>query len=401
MLGIVKKINYITCILSCIFINYLLFIIYFNDFLIKLNFIFFILFCILFFFDNKDKHLLFLLIFFLLLISLGTVTTSWDARSIHIFRAKQIFLENKVLFGNDSYSKYLVNVSYPNFASAFVAGFAKLIGHWNEIYPKSALTLMYIPPLIIISNYFQKNLLLIAYVFIIFVVGKNFVNGELDGLVAVYFSSAALMLFNKIENSINKFKLNLSDTNLFLIITLLSFLKHEAIFLSFLLIFISNIILITSKINLNKFYLLYFSIFPVLLYKLYWYLSQIDPIAFNLSYIYFLNKILILDNYIYLFQNLILNEKFFLGVLIFPFSSYLYKKKEVLKFCILITILYLLLLSIVYFSSSLDFNWHINASATRVVKSISLFLFVFGLLNINKFFQSNNIDKKNEQKINN
>ena len=131
----------------------------------------------------------------LIVISLGIPTDSWDARSIWLFKAKEFFYDHSIISIKNNYAEFSHN-NYPSIAPAFAAGLSTLIGYWNEIYPKAGLTLMFIPPLIIISRFFDNNFFLISISIILFIIGKFLVNGELDGLVALYFVSSVIIIYN-------------------------------------------------------------------------------------------------------------------------------------------------------------------------------------------------------------
>jgi len=103
---------------------------------------------------------------------------------------------------------------------------------------------------------------------------------------------------------------------------------------------------------------------------------------FNL--ISFYQNISLFENYLLIFKYLLLNEKFLLGLLFFTLSIF-YTKKEKnnnFNFVILISLIYLIFLFFVYMSTTLDIEWHLNSSATRVIKPISLLFFIFSIHNI-------------------
>ena len=60
-----------------------------------------------------------------------------------VFKAKRIFIDESVISIKDNYAIFSHRLS--NMGPAFIAGLVKLIGFWNEIFPKIALTLMFIP----------------------------------------------------------------------------------------------------------------------------------------------------------------------------------------------------------------------------------------------------------------
>ena len=143
-------------LLSTIILNHIFLLSTYLSFLTKVNFLIFTFFTFFYFFKNKENKVLLFFIVILLIIALGTPTTAWDARSIWLLKAKIIFYDQSILSINSN-SPNFSNNNYPNIAPAFAASLANLIGHWNEIFPKAAFTLMFIPPLIIINKIRNNN----------------------------------------------------------------------------------------------------------------------------------------------------------------------------------------------------------------------------------------------------
>ena len=145
-----------TLITSILILNNLILIaINIPNIFLKINLIiFFIL--LLFFYFIKPKENLYLKIFFILilLISLGTPTFEWDPRSIWLFHAKRIFYDGSIFSIVDNYASFSHN-DYPNLVPALASSLATLVGHWNEVFPKIAFTLMFFPPLLISYIFFK------------------------------------------------------------------------------------------------------------------------------------------------------------------------------------------------------------------------------------------------------
>ena len=80
---------------------------------------------------------------------------------------------------------------------------------------------------------------------------------------------------------------------------------------------------------------------------------------------------------------MILNDKFYLSMIFFIITYFYTKNKNIFKYIVSIIFIYIATLYIVYLSTPLDLEWHLNSSATRVVKPMALFLFIFGVYNIN------------------
>ena len=131
----------------------------------------------------------------LLILCLGSALTDWDARSVWLFHAKRIYIDNDLYGGFDNYMPELMN-AYPLIAPSLSATLAKLIGHWNEIFPKSTNILLVLPA-VLIQCFFLKDskFKLMWLMFILLFSGRILINGRTDGLVAIYFVSCCLVIF--------------------------------------------------------------------------------------------------------------------------------------------------------------------------------------------------------------
>ena len=372
--------NNILIILLTIILNYILFLSSSLLILIKLNFILFVFFTFYYFYKYEKNKFLILFLLALIIISLGTPTDSWDARSIWLFKAKEFFYDHSIISIKNNYAEFSHN-NYPSIAPAFAAGLSTLIGHWNEIYPKTGLTLMFIPPLIIISRFFDNNFFLISISIILFIIGKFLVNGEIDGLVALYFVSSAIIIYN-LKNLNNNIFYQCLILIFFLII--LSLLKAEGTLL-LLCSFIGSMFIFYKKKYLCKNLIISFfvSIIPVLIWNYFCIYNNIGNTnnnnIFNIND--FTNRILYLKNYILIFEYLLLNEKFLFSLIVFLVSTIYIKNKDILIYVSSISLIYILFLFIIYLSTPLDLEWHLN-SANRIIKPIALFLSIFSLYSI-------------------
>ena len=175
--------------------NYLLLGLNFSQFLIKINFIIFLV-TVLIFYSKNFLENPFLKIFFLFIIfiSLGTPTFEWDARSIWLFHAKRIFYDQSIFSVMDNYAAFSHN-EYPSLAPAFASSLAFLVGHWNEVFPKLSFSLMFLPPLILTYSFLKDTQYLIFLSIVFFTIGKFLFNGWVDGLVAIYFGSSILLMY--------------------------------------------------------------------------------------------------------------------------------------------------------------------------------------------------------------
>jgi len=349
-------------------------------FFAEINCLLFIFFSIFYFFKHKVDKILFFLIVILFIIALGTPTTGWDARSIWLLKAKIIFYDQSIMNIINN-SPNFSNSSYPVIAPAFAASFANIVGHWNEIFPKAAFTLMFIPPLILINKFIHNNYFLLTIILIFFIIGKYLTNGELDGLVSIYFVSSAIMFYNLkyINNESYIYCLILIFLNI-----ILTLLKVEGSILLISLIVSSIIIYINNKkILRNIIFVSLTSFIPVLIWNIFCIYNSSG--ASNVNNVFTIDnlsaRIFILKNYIIIFDYLILNEKFLLGLLLLILSLIFCKNNKILHFTFYTSFIYIFFLFMIYLSTSLDLEWYLN-SASRVIKPIALFFSIFSIYNL-------------------
>ena len=122
----------------------------------------------------------------LLVLALGSPTDEWDPRSIWMLHAKRIYLENSLYAQLDGYAIFSHN-DYPSLMPLWSATAARVMGHWNEIFPKAAATLLLLPPLLLIARslrtWWAAGLLAVA---VLEVGGRYLVDGYMDAFLAVY-----------------------------------------------------------------------------------------------------------------------------------------------------------------------------------------------------------------------
>ena len=382
MLNKLNNDNIVILLLSSIIFNYFLLFSSSLILLVKLNLLLFFFLNFIFFYKLNKNIFLLLIIITLLIICLGSLTNQWDARSLWLFKAKRIYLDLSIISIKDNYAIFS-HPDYPNIGPAFIAGFSKCFGFWNEIYPKVALTLMFIPALILLNKYFYNNNFLLVMFLILFTIGKFLVNGEMDGLVSIYFTVSFLVIYNlslKDSSKKNDFILAI------LLIIILSMLKIEGFILSLIIIFtVTTFMIVKKKINYQIIFCLSLAIMPAIIWQIFTTTVNINnassPYNYNLED--FSLRFLQVENYFLISKYMILNDKFFFSIIFF-IITYLYtKNKNILKYVASLIFIYIAILYIVYLSTPFDLEWHLNSSATRVVKPMALFLFIFGVYNIN------------------
>ena len=366
-------------LLGAIILNHILLLAPYLTFFAKINFLLFIFFSFFYFSKFRENKILLLFILILLIITLGTPTTAWDARSIWLLKAKLIFYDQSIININLN-SPNFSNSNYPVIAPAFAATLVSIIGHWNEIFPKAAFTLMFIPPLILLNKFIYNNFFLLAIVIILFFIGKYLINGELDGLLSVYFVISAIMFYKLDEN--NKF--NIHFLILIFLNIILTLLKVEGSILLISLVIGSLIIFFNNKkIFKNIILILIFSFLPVLIWNIFCVYSSLNNFDLNSAFTIknLISRIYLLENYKLIFEYLLLNEKFLISLFLLILSLNFFKNNKILYLTLYTSLIYIFFLFAIYLSTSLDLEWHLN-SANRVIKPIALFFSIFSVYNV-------------------
>ena len=378
----------ITLILSFLILNnYFLISLNFQELLVKINFILFLSTLALFYFYKSSENI-YLKIFYLLiiLISLGTPTVEWDPRSIWLFHAKRIFFDNSIFSIVDNYAPFSHN-DYPSLVPAFASSVATLVGHWNEVLPKIAFPLMFLPPLVVTYVFFKNTNYLIFLSIVFFIIGKYLFNGWADGLVAVYFGLSSFFMYLLIINENNDFRKNkILYLITFCFFISLTLIKNEGIAL-LLILFLSTFLIKLYKHELknnfiNLIYLL-FSFIPIISWKLFCYSKGIGNDYINSSIlINIIPRLSNFENYKLIFYFLLLNEKFLFSLAFFLIVFWMRWNKQLFAFVFINAISYILILFFIFLSTPLDFYFQLDSTAARVIKTVSFLLAFFGLYNL-------------------
>lgn len=377
------RLNFLQIIISfylLILMSIITVILDYKIFILVNSFLYISLFLYLFLINKTDLFFkLFLII--LLLINLSTITTSWDARSIWLFKTKIFFYESN-FFKFESHPEF-THPTYPFLGPLFASIFVKTFNFWNEIYPKIGIFFLFIPPLIYLSKTFKKNFLYACLSLVLFILGKYFFNGEMDGLISIYFLVSLILTYEII------FSKNDKDFNiiiLFLNNIVISLLKFEG---TVLVLIIASIFFFyfffSKKINLKILFLIIISTLPSLIWLLYSnhlnILYSLNDSSFSLDNL--INRIDNFSSFFLIFKFFVSDEKFLLSLIIFIYFYFKQKgKKDLFNLTILTNLLYLMILIIFYLSTNFDLEWHLSSSANRVIKPITLSLFVIILYNI-------------------
>ena len=357
--------------------------------ILKINlvifFIVFIYFYLKYFKYNFPLKLYFLLI---LLICLGEPAINWDLRSIYLFHAKRIFFDASIYSIADNYARFSHN-DYPLLVPAFSSSFAFLVGYWHEVFPKSAFTFIYLPPLIFLSSYLNNKKYIIFLSVLIFFIGQYLFNGGADGIVSVYFITCAFcfyyIFFEKNNEKIDP---------IFYILTVLfcvslALIKNEGLALLLVIFTTTVLIKLLERKMLNsefikKILVLSVSFLPMLLWKLFCYKNNIANDYVNVHFLdQVLSRISSLENYELFFHYFFFsNEKIIIALAIFLISFYVNFNKKLFYYSLLIFFSYLTIILLIHFSTPLDYVHQLETSSFRIVKTFTLLLGFFAVYNI-------------------
>ena len=370
--------------------NYLLLSLNFFQLLIKINFLIFFFTVLLFYVKNFSENP-YLKIFFLLIIfiSLGVPTFEWDPRSIYLFHAKRIFLDQSIFSIADNYAAFSHN-EYSSVAPAFASSLAVLIGHWNEVFPKLSFTLMFLPPLILTYSFLKDTQYLIFLSIVFFTIGKFLFNGWVDGLVAIYFGSSILLMYLLVIADTNFYRNRLLFYLLaFCFFITLTLIKNEGIAM-LLILFTTTFLIKLYKgqlgKNISKLVFLSISFLPVILWKFFCYSKGIGDHYINTNIL--LNLLPRLDdfnNYKLIAHFLLLNEKFLIALIFFFVSFWVKSNIELFIFVFIVITMYIFVLFFIYLSTPYDFYWQLDSTAARLMRSLSFVMAFFGLYNLRTY----------------
>lgn len=122
----------------------------------------------------------------LLVIALGSPSDEWDPRSIWLFHARRIYEDGTLYSQLDGYAPFSHN-DYPALVPLLMATLAKGVGHWNELFPKAAATLLFLPALLLIVRGLRTWWVAGLFAVVVLKVGGTYLaDGYMDALVAVY-----------------------------------------------------------------------------------------------------------------------------------------------------------------------------------------------------------------------
>jgi len=322
-------------LLSLIFINY---IIYFafdtNFFFIYFALIIFLVFFVILYVNLKLKLYIVLTVLILSIISLGSPVSDWDARSIWLFNSKRIFFNQSL----NEYTNYIgsefSHLDYPILVQTLSASLAKLIGTWNEIFPKYSSIIIALPAFIIISDFLKNKIdKLIFFILIFFIYEKTLINGDMDALLGLYTISSLILLIN--FSKINKFNFT-NYLTLFLYLMTLTMIKVEGLAIFFCLVISYLIVFYNHSKKSNNYLILIFviSLIPIITWKIFIY----DKDVISSSYLMISDGERFIENLtnfkfiLILIKYILLNKQMFISLilLLFALSKYFSINKNTL-----------------------------------------------------------------------
>jgi len=376
------------CLITLILSNYLFLSLNLPDVIIKINFILFLSVVLFFYFKNIFENFYLKLFFlFIIFISLGTPTFEWDPRSIWLFHAKRIYYDGSIFSIADNYASFSHN-DYPSLAPAFSSSISVLLGYWNEVIPKISFSLMYLPPLIFSYVLFKDEKYIIFLSLVFFFIGKYLLNGWADGLVAMYFSLCAILMYLLFIENKGKENFLLYNLIAFCFFTSLTLIKNEGIALLLILFVVTFFIKLFKgeiKKDISRFIYLSFSFVPIILWKYFCFSKGIENDYINSSFIQnLLMRLGDFENVKLIGYFLLLNEKFLISLLFAIIVFWFKKNSSLLLYISSINFLYILIISMMFLVTPVDFYFQLDSAAARIIKTINFSLAFFALYNLNR-----------------
>ena len=371
-------------------VNFLIYIFNINIIFIIINTgLIFILFIYLTFFKiHKELTYTKLTILILSIISLGSPLISMDGRGIWMFHAKRIFFDENIYATFDNYLGMFQN-DYPTIITSFSASIAFFINGWNEIFPKFACLIFFIPPFLYLSLILKNKVKQFLFcLMVLIILEKKIIIGEMDALVSIYFLSITIGLTNFSINLSNAGKnlINQDLIFLFLNIFIFSLIKTET--MGIIIIIMSVIItnLLIKKVDKLK-HLIFFtfsiiSIFPWLFWKYktsQFILKSSSSTWFDISLIY--ERITDFSLYFKIFHLILFNTHSIISLLLFTIllSKIRWNKINFLEI-----------------NNNLKRNYELNIGLIIFISSIIyLIVIFFGLMTSNFLYTSFNETGKN------
>lgn len=323
-------------LLSLIFINYIVYFLFDTKILFTyFASIIFIVFFVILYTNLKSKFYIVLIILILSFISLGSPVSDWDSRSIWLFNSKRIFFNQSLSEYTNYIGSEFSHLDYPILVQTLSASLAKLIGNWNEIFPKYSNIIIALPALLIVSDLIKDKIdKLIFFILIFFIYEKRLINGDMDALLGLYTVSSLILLIN--FSKLSKLSLN-NYSVLFLYLMTLTMIKVEGLAIFFCLAISYFIFFYNYRKKSNNYLILVFiiSLIPIITWKLFIYDKDVVSSSFLMisNGERFVENLKDLKFILLLFNKIFFNKQMFISLIIFLIilSRYIHLDKNLKK----------------------------------------------------------------------
>ena len=395
-------IKYSIILAFSILLNYFFWAINTWQLLRHINFIFLLLTFLFFFTPIKFNNYwqLKVIIFLLLIICLGSPSTPIDSRDIYLFSSKILFYESDLYFRLNSDNEaidYFTDLVYskPKLAITLSATFAQVLGYWNEIYPKSTNVIIILPPIVLLVSFFRDKIFVLLWIFLmLFFSGRLFINGLMDGIIALYFVASILITY-KIISARNDSPKTILYLSLFIFFSILSLSKNEGGVMA-LVIFLSGFIidiLYKRKVNFKLFFTTLVALIPITLWKS-MYINENIKMEFlrNDPFNKLIDRITNSDNLINIVSFLSVNEKLLISLFIFTIVAYkcFNNSKKLILFILFNFLLYFFILIVAILLTPHTVLIQLEHSFTRIFIPLVLMFSYFSIFLIKDNFSLGN-----------
>jgi hypothetical protein len=301
----------------------------------------------------------------LLVLCLGSPSDAWDARSIWLFHAKRIAIDNNLFSLLDGYASDF-HADYPLLVPSLSASLALAAGMWNELFPKASGIFALLPALYVLAACTMRHLWLGALVLL--VGGVYLVNGYMDAILALYFVAVLACIVTGEKNG-----------TLFLLAACMALIKNEGL----LLVAVAVLsVLLHDRRKWRVCAALLVAMLPALAWRLACMRAGVgsDIVdGFVLSRLY--ENIGNPRNYAMLAWYLLGRNAL---VLLLPLAAYIYCRRAMPHVVDYACGVYFILLVMIYFITSYDFLWQLYTSADRVVLPLGMALGYFAVWGFEK-----------------
>jgi hypothetical protein len=350
---------------------------------------------------NSDEWPLKILLAALFVISLSIPSAAWDARSIWLFHAKRIYADHSLYAQLDGYTSWS-HPDYPLLVPSLTASLARCVGAWNEIFPKSATVLAGMPPLLLLAAYLRSSIQQALFACIIVLIpGRALINGYMDGLVALYFTAAALIIATVCqldgEESIQPADRKWLSACGILLFASLTLLKNEGSVALLALSIAASIATPreTRLRNLSRLWVMLAVAFaPVICWKIACARSGIaSDLAATGVADRLLSRLAHPHDWLAISSAMVLRIEIIIPLLLLFMRAWLRGTDRFLSFVGLASLFYSAAVALVYFSTPADLQWHLRTSVERVLQPVALLLLFACLKSLNSFLPGRIFDR--------